>query len=109
MTIAAKRRGRRRASAGGPRPLFVTSVELACLACGHAYGGVRVPFGRHHTDAEPRRTTSDESAQPVWDAHGKPRCPHCQARLFIEHFERRRVYAAPAAHPQRRQRPSAAM
>ncbi len=66
-------------------------AELTCLYCGHTLGEVSVPRGRRPTNAELRASyaAAPDAIAPGWDAHGAPRCPRCQARLFMELTDRR--------------------
>jgi len=77
-------------------------AELTCLYCGHSLGDVSVPRGHRPTNAELRAAyaAAPDAIAPGWDAHGTPRCPRCQASLFIELTDRRP--RAPRASPTRR-------
>lgn len=73
---------------------YVT-VELSCFYCGHGCSVVRVPGTARPTNRELRAACAETAAMhgPAWDAHGQPRCPRCDAKLFIERSEHRRAYS----------------
>jgi transposase-like protein len=81
------------------RATRVMTLELSCLSCGHSCADVRVPLRRRPDDRDLRAAYAEaDGPRPDWDAHGRPRCPRCRARLFIERSEGQRIYAAVAPH-----------
>ncbi len=74
---------------------YVT-VELSCFYCGHSCSVVRVPGTERPTNHALRAACAEAGTAraPAWDAHGQPRCPRCNAKLFIERSEQRRAYSA---------------
>ena len=72
---------------------YVT-IELTCFYCGHGCSDVRVPGASRPTNRALRAAyaATPGAILPEWDTHGQPRCPRCQAKLFMEQSERRRAH-----------------